>query len=154
MPGRARASSWSGPVLAVLSLAALPGCAFLPASEPAGIGDDRAPVEFWTRAVAADAAGRESLWQSLRGEAHGTDIDLRRGLLLSLPNHSGYDPAAAEGRLRAALAQPSSPMAAALARMRLTELRDGGQCQAEVRDLRERLAKVVDIERQFNRNGR
>lgn len=118
------------------------------------LGQGPAPVEFLAQALQAGPAKRESMWQSVRNEEFSAEQQLRRALMQSLPQHSGYEPAAAQRQLRKLAARPLASELRALARLRLLQLEDGGQCQAEVRRLRQRMADVVDIERELNRGAR
>lgn len=112
-------------------------------------------LEFLSQALSADARAREALWKSSAGGADSDDAQLRIALLQSLPNHSGYDPAAARQRLQALAAKnPTSVEVASVARLRLAQLDDSEGCRAEVQELKQRLAKVVDIERRMNKDPR
>lgn len=124
-----------------------PGCALL--SPRAGAADHLA---YLTQALATDATGREALWRGANAADPSAEGQLRVALLQSLPNHSGHDPAAARERL-AALANGGRAPAdvAAVARHRLAEMGEMAECRREADELRQRLGRVVDIERRMNR---
>jgi hypothetical protein len=107
-------------------------------------------LEFLARAGEASPAAREVLWKETLAGGRGPDNLLRIALLQAVPEHSGYDPAAAQRNLRAVLAQDPPDEVAAMARVRLYELRSSSQCLGENQELRKRLAQVVDIERQID----
>lgn len=108
---------------------------------------------FLAEALATDARGRETLWRSMEGAGSSDDARLRVALLQSLPDHSGYDPAAARARLDALAARnPASPEVAAIARLRLAQMGETAECRNEANELRQRLARVVDIERRLNKD--
>lgn len=145
-PGHARMTWRSGlPGLAAALL--LAGCAGVrPMTNTRAIDQ----LEFLARADEATPAAREALWKEAQAGSRDADNRLRIALLQSLPEHSGYDPVAAQRGLRALLAQDPADEISALARVRLTELREDGQCASENQGLRKRLAQVVDIERQID----
>ena len=148
MPALARVSAWSG----LLLLCSLSGCASMEPMSwrlPIG-GPGPEPVEFLAEALSASPAAREALWQSLRSSDPGTDQKLRVALMQSVPEHSGYNRAAAQKRLRKLLTQRLNPGQRAVAQVRLNELESSSQCQVEVQSLRQRMAAVVDIERRLN----
>jgi len=148
MPALARVSAWSG----LLLLCSLSGCASMEPMSwrlPIG-GPGPEPVEFLADVLAASPSRRESLWQELRTADPGTDQKLRVALMQSVPDHSGYNRAAAQKRLRKLLSQHLSPGQRAAAQVRLSELDSASQCQVEVQSLRQRMAAVVEIERRLN----
>lgn len=107
-------------------------------------------VGFLTQALEADPKAREGLWR-YHAAGSSDDAQLRAALLQSLPNHSGYDPAAARERLDAlASKNPASISVASVARLRLAQMGDNAACRSEVAELQRRLARVVDIERRLN----
>jgi len=106
---------------------------------------------FLTQALEADPKAREALWRFHAGGDGSNDAQLRTALLQSLPNHSGYDAAAARRQLDAlATGKPTSPDVASVARLRLAQLGESTECHSEVTELKQRLARVVDIERRLN----
>lgn len=121
-------------------------------------GDARDQLDLLTRALAADAPAREAMWRAAPAAQGPAGAQLGRALLQSVPGHSGSDPAAAEKSLQAILERDPPADVAAVARLRLaqlrTELRGAADCRQEVAALRQRLAQVVDIERNLNSNGR
>lgn len=133
---------------------ALAGCSLWPMHAPDRGLDTRDHMEFLVRALTAETAGRESMWQSALREPAGEVASLHRALLRSVPNHAGYDVAAAEAELQALLAKSPSADIAPVARARLEDLRAAAGCRYEVDDLKRRLSKVADIERRLNRERR
>ncbi|HSW15294.1 MAG TPA: hypothetical protein VLI06_20770 [Solimonas sp.] len=133
----------------------LQGCATLQELPwtPTG-GPDIAPVVLLEQALQASPAERESLWRSLREQNFSSEQKLRRALLQSIPEHSGHNPGAAQRQLRQLVVQPLAPDLRAVAQLRLRELDASEQCQIEVRNLRQRMATVIDIERQLNNRSR
>lgn len=113
-----------------------------------------AHLEYLVLALNADAAQRELMWQSALKEAPDEDAALHRGLLRSVPGHSGYDVVAAESELQALLAQSPSADVAPVARARLEDLRAANGCRQEVENLKRRLSKVADIERRLDQERR
>ncbi|MBL6750934.1 MAG: hypothetical protein ISP90_10455 [Nevskia sp.] len=131
----------------LLSLAALcAGCATAPQRVP----DALAETEFLGRAMEQSPAAREATWRATLAGRPGIETSLRVALLQSVPEHSGYDPAAAQRGLRALLAQNPPEDVAAVARVRLGELRLRSQCENESLELRRRLSKVAQIERDLD----
>lgn len=116
--------------------------------------DVQTPLEMF--AIASSSPGkREALWRSVRHQQDASDAPLKRALLQSLPGHSGYDPDTARRRL-SAISYSKNSEDAALARIRLSEISNGSasdDCRSEVHELRQRLDKIVDIERSLDRNG-
>ncbi|MGH8480916.1 MAG: hypothetical protein ACRES8_00465 [Nevskiaceae bacterium] len=110
-------------------------------------------VAFLTQALGADAKGREAMWRNY-GAGNGSEAEqLRVALLQSLPHHSGYDPAAARERLDTlATRTPASFDVAVVARLRLAEMGETAECRTETAELRQRLSRVVDIERRLNQD--
>jgi len=157
MPSPAPASRWPGPVRRVAASCAavlLGGCA-LQQSLTASRGTD--DLELLDRALTGSPAAREALWRQAQAATPGQDTQLRLALLQSVPDHSGYDPASAQRNLRGLLAQDPPADLAAVARVRLDELRaasSANQCLGENQELRRRLAEVVNIERQLDNRGR
>ena len=152
MPIRVRCSGWSGRVrlaarLLVLS-ALLGGCSAW-SSRPEAVD----PLEFLTQALEADGDAREQLWRQTDGGDGSDDAQLRAALLQSLPDHSGYDPAAARARLDALAAKGPADVSR-VARLRLAQLSGDHDCHREVAELKQRLARVVDIERRLNNPGK
>jgi hypothetical protein len=108
-------------------------------------------LAFLSQALAADGKARETLWRDFSGADGSDDAQLRAALLQSLPNHSGTDLTAARQRLDALAAKsPASIEVASVARLRLAQMNEGAVCRDEIAELRQRLARVVDIERRLN----
>lgn len=141
--GRARLTAFSFGMAAALC-----GCTAIqrPVSNSRAVDD----LEFLGRAMEGGGATREAMWKETSVAGHTQDTALRLALLQSIPDHSGYDPAAAQHNLRGLLAQNPPESIAALARVRLNDLRSSNQCVGETQDLRRRLSEVVDIERQLD----
>jgi len=93
------------------------------------------------------------MWRQTQAAERDQDTQLRLALLQSVPDHSGYDPGAAQRNLRNLLAQEPPSDLAAVARVRLDALRSTNQCVGENQELRRRLAEVVNIERQIDNRG-
>ncbi|HWY26199.1 MAG TPA: hypothetical protein VNX47_14840 [Nevskia sp.] len=110
-------------------------------------------LDFLDRAVSSAPAAREAMWRETASAGHSQDTQLRLALLQSVPDHSGSDPAAAQRNLRNLLAQSPPQDLAAVARIRLDELRSSNQCVGETQELRRRLAEVVNIERNLDSRG-
>jgi len=154
MPSRERCSGWCGHVrLAawLLALSALLGGCASWSSRPTATDH----LEFLTQALAADRRAREELWRQVESADGSDDAQLRSALLQSLPGHSGYDLATARTRLDVlAVKQPGSADVASVARLRVAQLNDDSDCHREVAALKQRLARVVDIERRLNNPGK
>jgi hypothetical protein len=99
----------------------------------------------------ADGRAREQLWREYGAAAGSDDALLRAALLQSLPDHSGYDADKARARLDAlAVKQPASVNVASVAHLRLAQMNQDADLRREVAELKQRLARVVDIERRLN----
>lgn len=146
MPTQARVSYCSGLARALSLGIALStsACAYLPATADSA----RPQLDFIAQMMSASPAEREVQWQALRTDNSDSDsIELRLGLMQSIPDHSGYDPAAARRRLKTFLSHKPSPDLAAVARMRMGEIDSGNSCHDELSALRKRMTMMVDIER-------
>jgi len=115
-------------------------------------------LEYLSRALTAEGSTRESMWRAAQGAGRSQSASLRRALMQSVPGHSGYDPASAETSLQSLLNDQPASDVAAVAKLRLAELKTEGrsaaECRQEVGQLKARLSQVVDIERKLNSNGR
>jgi hypothetical protein len=111
-------------------------------------------VTFLAMALEADAGAREALWKSAAAARASDDAALRVALLQSLPGHSGYDPAAAHDALQRLAARATAPQVAAVARMRLASVDQDAAMTAEIAQLRQRLARVVEIEKRMKESGK
>lgn len=108
-------------------------------------------IAFLSQALQSDPKGRELMWRELSADERSDDAELRSALLQSVAGHSGTDLNAARQRLDAlAVKNPASLEVASLARLRLAQLTENAQCRDEVAELKQRLARVVDIERRLN----
>jgi hypothetical protein len=156
MPILEHASSWPGLArLAALSCVTLTGllggCASQPLFDRSRSTDE---LEFLDRALSGGPATREAMWRDTVAGGHASqEAQLRLALLESVPEHSGSDPAAAQRALRGLLAQSPPQDIAAVARLRLDELKSNNQCVGETQELRRRLAQVVNIERELDSRG-
>ncbi|MDR3416058.1 MAG: hypothetical protein P4L83_07720 [Nevskia sp.] len=158
MLNQVRVSGWLGPIRHAAASAVLAamtaGCAALPfdtgPTAEVRAADD---LQFLAQAMEGGASVRQAMWRQVQAAPRGTDSNLRLALLQSVPDHANYDPLAAQRSLRAVLAQNPPEPVAALARVRLDELRSSTQCLGETQDLRRRLSQVVEIERQINQRG-
>lgn len=121
------------------------GCANLPPE----LGGPQPPAEMLVETLGADQRQLEAQLASASQEPPSPASDLRVALLQSVPGYNGSNRSAAEIRLNA-LAQNAPPEIAAVAKARLNELRRGAECQSEVRVLKDRVEKLVDIERKSN----
>jgi hypothetical protein len=111
-------------------------------------GGGMSDIEFLDHTAQATPAARDTEWRSLSASRdHDEDHALRLALLQSFPGHSGYDPGEAQHGLRALLAKNPSGEAAMAARLRLAEMNEQAGLVAENQDLKRRLSKLVDIER-------
>lgn len=152
-------SAWSGRARC-RALASLAGAVLVVGCAIGPVHVHRGPVaadhlEYLARALEAPPAEREELWRAARTAPEGDEGGLLRAALLrTIPGHSGYDPAAAEGALQALLGKGASDDVAAVARARLQELRAANACRQDVKNLERRLSKVVDIERQLDQQRR
>lgn len=147
-PGRARWIAASGALAAAVLLG---GCASMQPLVARSRSADE--LEFLDRAMSSGPVTRESMWRDAVSAGHGPETQLRLALLQSVPDHSGSDPAAAQRNLRNLLAQNPPSDLAAVARVRLDELRANNQCVGETQELRRRLAQVVNIERDLDKHG-
>jgi hypothetical protein len=108
-------------------------------------------IEFLSQALQSDPHARDTMWRNLVNKDSSDDAELRAALLQSVPGHAGYDVAEARARLDALAAKsPASLEVARVARLRLSQLDDGSLGRDEVAALKQRLARVVDIERRLN----
>lgn len=105
-------------------------------------------MEFLTIALSADASGRETLFRSASTAGKSDDSELRLALLRSVPGHSGYDPVAARSQLNSLASRAGvTPEIAAVARLRLAQGDQEAAQAAEIAQLKQRLARVVEIEK-------
>ncbi len=140
------------------AMLAVSGCSSWSSFSIPDIRDDsRGHVDFLSRALVADGSARESMWRNTQPGKRSQDAQLRRALMQSVPGHSGYDPGAGEAALQLLLNEDPPSDIIAVARMRLaqlrTELRGAAECRQEVGQLKQRLSRVVNIERKLNQNG-
>jgi hypothetical protein len=152
------ASKWPGLVrrtaASLAAAASLAGCSMQPLQPITGPYVAAGDLEFLDKALNASPGGREAMLRDVQASDRTQNNQLRLALMQSVPEYSGYDPAAAQHGLRALLAQNPSEDIAAVARVRLSEIKANSQCVGETQELRRRLAQVVDIERQIDNRGR
>lgn len=119
-------------------------CAYLPVTSDSA----RPQLDFIAQMTAASPAAREDQWQALHTSNDSSNsTELRLGLMQSIPDHSGYDPAAAKRRLKTFLTHRPSPDLAAVARMRIEEIDSSNTCHDDLSALRKRMTQMVEIER-------
>lgn len=102
-------------------------------------------LAYWSRAVEADTAKRNALI----AEAQRTKSGWKLAMLRSLSSADAQDAVEAQAALRAQLRQGLGEDEAALTRLRIAELERAQSCMAETGELRGRLGRIVDIERQI-----
>lgn len=102
-------------------------------------------LAYWSRAVDADAGKRGALLS----EAQRAKSSWKLAMLRSLPGSEARDADDSRAELRALLRLGLPEDEAALARLRLAELDQVQACYADVSELRGRLGRIVDIERQI-----
>jgi hypothetical protein len=124
-------------------VALMSGCA--PIVPPPEAAPRSEALAYWSRAVDADA-GRRS---AMINEAQRSKSAWKLAMLRSLPGNEKRDPESSRTELRALLRQGLGADEAALTRLRLAELEQAQACNADVSDLRGRLSRIVDIERQI-----
>lgn len=137
--GLARRSALSG----ALSLSLI-GCAGMPADWPV-----YSALDFWEASAQGGTAERDALWDA----AQAQDMQWRIALLQSLPDYHRYDPRAARLGLEAAISVNPYDDVAAVARIRLADLRYVRACHARRVELEERLSKVIAIERSLEEDA-
>ena len=148
--GRVRLAAWLLALSGLLGGTLLGGCSVW-SSRPTAVDH----LAFLTQALEADGRAREQLWHRYEGGDGSDEAQLRAALVQSLPDHGGYDPAAARARLDAlAVKQPGSVDVASVARLRLAQMDESSDLRREVAELKQRLARVVDIERRLNNPGK
>lgn len=123
--------------------ALLCGCA--PLMPPPETAPRSEALVYWSRAVDADAARRSALI----GEAKRSKSAWKLAMLRSLPGSLMRDAEDSRNELRSLLRQGLSEDEAALTRLRIAELEHAQACDADVSELRERLSRIVEIERQI-----
>jgi hypothetical protein len=129
---------------------ALSGCTHLDRERLQAGATDDASVEvggalgWWSRAVEATPAQRESMLRN----AHQDRSRWRAAMLRSLPGISEEQtPSASREALRALLKRGLREQEQALTRIRLAELGQAQACHAETSELRTRLSRIIEIER-------
>lgn len=107
-------------------------------------------VEYLAGAVAATPMERERLWREAVTADRGDEQSLLRlALLRSLSGHSGHAPGTAHRDLSALRASSSTPGIAAIASIRLAQMRAAAECEQHVEVLEQRLSRIADIEREL-----
>lgn len=110
-------------------------------------------VAFLTAALAAKPERREALWRSVKRGDGSDGAELQAALVQSLPEHSGFDPITARRRLQLLAAREPADDITAVARLRLAEMKIDTACSDEQAQLRLRLNRVVDIEREMDQHS-
>lgn len=164
MQNRVRAWPWSGRThrcrtsavlrccrraglgLGVLGLGA---CAQLAQLPGVGSSDNHGALAFWDRAVQAGNSERNQMWR----DAQTPDRAWQIALLQSLPEYTRYDPVAARAGLKKALAQSDWDDVAAIARLRLADLKSDRVCEERVAEFERRLNEVIAIEKRLDEHG-
>ena len=107
-------------------------------------------VDYLARALRAENTVREQIWRGTVPSGGSDEAMLRRALMQSVPGHSGYDASAAEGALQSLIDDAPAADITSIARLRLAELKADQACRQEVTQLKQRLTRVVEIERKLN----
>ena len=103
-----------------------------------------AALAWWSRAMEATPAQRESMLRNARQDRS----QWRIAMLRSLPGGSEEDsPAASQDALRVLLKRGLRDEEEALTRIRVAELGQAQACRAESAELRGRLSRIIEIER-------
>lgn len=101
-------------------------------------------LAWWSRAMEGTPAQRESMLRNARQDRSAWRV----AMLRSLPGvGDGESPAAAQDALRALLKRGLRDEEEAITRIRVAELDHAQACQAEAADLRTRLGRIIEIER-------
>jgi hypothetical protein len=101
-------------------------------------------LAWWSRAVEANPVQRESMLRNARQDRSAWRV----AMLRSLPGVSEEEaPAASQEALRVLLKRGLRDEEEALTRIRLAELGHAQACRAEATDLRTRLSRIIEIER-------
>jgi hypothetical protein len=127
------------------------GCAHLNWETPAAGGpvtaaavEPGAALAWWSRAVEASPAQREAMLRNAQQDRS----QWRVAMLRSLPGSGHEDtPAASQEALRALLKRGLRDEEEALTRIRVAELGQAQACRAEASELRMRLGRIIEIER-------
>ena len=133
----------------VLLAMALQGCAAWPLAGP----DASDHLDYYAAVINMSPAGRERAWKEAQAADRSDAADLRQALLRSVPGHAGSDPDLAASELEDLLVRQPADEIGAVARARLLELQNAGECREEVTALKRRLADVVNIERNLEMNN-
>lgn len=124
----------------------LGACAQLP---NVGLTQDHGALAFWDRAVQASNSERNQMWR----DAQTPDRAWQVALLQSLPEYPRYDPVAARTGLKKALTDSDWDDVAAVARLRLADLKSDRVCEERVAEFERRLNEVIAIEKRLDANG-
>lgn len=139
---RVRGSGWLG--LALLSSAAVTGCAVAPAHDA---GSDQ--LSFLTVALETPPASLEPMLTAAHNEP-GPEGRLHVAILKSLPGYDGYDPAGAKTMLSDLGDRYAHSEIGAVAHERLAELWQESACWKQTDALQLKLHQMVDIERSID----
>ncbi len=139
-----------GPLALSLCALGLAGCAQFPLSMPLPLpAGEHGALTFWDKAVQASNAERNAMWR----DAQTPDKAWQIALLQSLPDYTRYDPAAARSGLKKVLAENNWDDVAAVARIRLADLKSDRVCEERVSEFERRLNEVIAIEKQLDEHG-
>jgi ABC-type branched-subunit amino acid transport system substrate-binding protein len=140
-----------GPLALGLCALGLGGCAQMPLSMPSALpSGEHGALMFWDKAVQAGNTERNAMWRS----AQSPDKAWQIALLQSLPDYTRYDPAAARSGLKKILAENDWDDVAAVARIRLADLKSDRVCEERVAEFERRLNEVIAIEKRLDEHGR
>lgn len=109
-----------------------------------GGGESSGALAWWSRAVEATPAQRETLLRNARQDRSAWRV----AMLRTLPGVSEEEaPAASQEALRVLLKRGLRDEEEALTRIRVAELGQVRACHAEASELRTRLSRIIEIER-------
>lgn len=129
-----------------MGLLGLGACAQLPTF---GALQDHGALAFWDRAVQAGNSERNQMWR----DAQTPDKAWQVALLQSLPDYPRYDPAAARSGLKKAITDSDWDDVAAVARLRLADMKGDKVCEERVSEFERRLNEVIAIEKRLDDHG-
>lgn len=110
----------------------------------ASADDSGRALAWWSRAVEATPEQRESMLRNARQDRSAWRV----AMLRSLPGMNEEEsPAASQDALRVLLKRGLRDEEEAITRIRVAELGHARACQAEATDLRTRLGRIIEIER-------
>lgn len=125
----------------------LGACAHLPMPQ---LQSEHGALAFWDRAVQAGTSERNAMWR----QAQTPDKAWQIALLQSLPDYNRYDPAAARSGLKKALTESRWDDVAAVARIRLADMKSDRVCEERVSEFERRLNEVIAIEKRLDEHAK